>query len=226
MLKAITCFNLVIEVLVVSRTVGETQHHSDIVSFNLVIEVLVVSSYGWLSIADFDTTDLFQSRNRGSCRFKVVCRVETRHGETCFNLVIEVLVVSSRRSDTGRSEDNTSFNLVIEVLVVSSTCVAALRKVLVSGFNLVIEVLVVSSPEKTAISQTCLTHGFNLVIEVLVVSSLLFRSWQGWLALCFNLVIEVLVVSSLANEVAAASAAMFQSRNRGSCRFKCSLLAL
>ena len=145
MLKAITCFNLVIEVLVVSRTVGETQHHSDIVSFNLVIEVLVVSSYGWLSIADFDTTDLFQSRNRGSCRFKVVCRVETRHGETCFNLVIEVLVVSSRRSDTGRSEDNTSFNLVIEVLVVSSTCVAALRKVLVSGFNLVIEVLVVSS---------------------------------------------------------------------------------
>ena len=99
----------------------------------------------------------FQSRNRGSCRFKTdyTAHVELT-GTYRFNLVIEVLVVSSyfqAFNDVTVHCQVFSFNLVIEVLVVSS---------LLASFNLVIEVLVVSR---------CRACGrFNLVIEVLVVS--------------------------------------------------------
>ena len=62
-------------------------------------------------------------------------------------------------------------------------------------------------------------NRFNLVIEVLVVSRKEIQTiGVGWNR--FNLVIEVLVVSSKTPRPAGASNLPFQSRNRGSCRFK------
>ena len=65
--------------------------------FNLVIEVLVVSRVSAVKSSVLGSV-VFQSRNRGTCRFKIgsirVRNVITIQG---FNLVIEVLVVSSRR---------------------------------------------------------------------------------------------------------------------------------
>ena len=86
------------------------------------------------------------------------------------------------------------------------------------GFNLVIEVLVVSSwCNAQVLFSQC--HCFNLVIEVLVVSSE-DRAGIGEEQQCFNLVIEVLVVSSWIGIDIGDAAIEFQSRNRGSCRFK------
>ena len=62
----------------------------------------------------------FQSRNRGSCRFKYPSVSRRRDPDTCFNLVIEVLVVSRTATYRGGGSKPASFNLVIEVLVVSS----------------------------------------------------------------------------------------------------------
>ena len=67
-------------------------------SFNLVIEVLVVSSRSG-SFVMFTLVPLisFQSRNRGTCRFKSDVRSQLGGyiSQCRFNLVIEVLVVSS-----------------------------------------------------------------------------------------------------------------------------------
>ena len=112
--------------------------------FNLVIEVLFISR---LKICRSATGICsFQSRNRGSFHFK--CSVTVRYsvplGDSCFNLVIEVLFISSkktpcpardghrmfqsrnrgsfhfkkRRMDT-RAGELKGFNLVIEVLFIS-----------------------------------------------------------------------------------------------------------
>ena len=65
--------------------------------------------------------------------------------------------------------------------------------------------------------------GFNLVIEVLVVSSIQYRkSLPCPTTIRFNLVIEVLVVSSTNNRIRVKPVItrQFQSRNRGTCRFK------
>ena len=86
---------------------------------------------------------MFQSRNRGSCRFKRTPLEARMYNYTGFNLVIEVLVVSSvnmtlyihpggkfQSRNRGscrfkevklviKRNDAESFNLVIEVLVVS-----------------------------------------------------------------------------------------------------------
>ena len=136
---------------------------------------------------------LFQSRNRGTCCFKRSIRTHPHSDVACFNLVIEVLVVSSYLSSHHGTRYISCFNLVIEVLVVSSghapkhCCRSGMR------FNLVIEVLVVSSISPPAIkdltlsfqsrnrgtccfkSRACASSvssksSFNLVIEVLVVS--------------------------------------------------------
>ena len=63
-------------------------------SFNLVIEVLVVSRVPMNPCFGM-VTSKFQSRNRGSCRFKTSVANWATPPRTCFNLVIEVLVVSS-----------------------------------------------------------------------------------------------------------------------------------
>ena len=136
----------------------------------------------------------FQSRNRGTCRFKiiVVCRQVRMHGfqsrnrGTCRfkchngNFQRDPLLFQSRNRGTCRFKERLpafrktcrtySFNLVIEVLVVSSMLVS-LWLLILDRFNLVIEVLVVSrhNQKNTTILKCALS--FNLVIEVLVVSS-------------------------------------------------------
>ena len=112
------CFNLVIEVLVVSRAVVVGVLIDHYLSFNLVIEVLVVSSPR--PNIPICCLLLFQSRNRGSCRFKSDKPTFTWTLGGGFNLVIEVLVVSSGITVYVPIARTTGFNLVIEVLVVSS----------------------------------------------------------------------------------------------------------
>ena len=78
----------------------------------------------------------------------------------CFNLVIEVLVVSSDRRRKSEGHFRQSFNLVIEVLVVSSLlrvveCLGSLE-----CFNLVIEVLVVSRAPCGKPYRTRLNSGY------------------------------------------------------------------
>ena len=88
-------FNLVIEVLVVSSQVKSATPQIIRDGFNLVIEVLVVSRV--MNRKGYRYRLAFQSRNRGSCRFKCRLAPRVRVGYLdCFNLVIEVLVVSSK----------------------------------------------------------------------------------------------------------------------------------
>ena len=114
------CFNLVIEVLLISRLSQSRSDKTSQASFNLVIEVLLISRrWKWeQGIAgtmfqsrnrgsfDFkvksitvgqDITGEFQSRNRGSFDFKNVRFQINALGYKSFNLVIEVLLISSQQ---------------------------------------------------------------------------------------------------------------------------------
>ena len=111
-------FNLVIEVLLVSRLEQQGVLKLErTLRFHLGIEVLLVSSkklgYMW------DEGFSFPSRNQGSFGFKDVASVPSHAGFYRFHLGIEVLLVS--RSITGRtcSVIRFGFHLVIEVLLVS-----------------------------------------------------------------------------------------------------------
>ena len=106
---------------------------------------------------------MFQSRNRGSFGFKPLAtlRIGVAH-ESCFNLVIEVLLVSSLTNC--RICLYVAFNLVIEVLLVSRLQLFGCYR----RFNLVIEVLLVSV--YSALNRHWILAQFQLVIEVLLVS--------------------------------------------------------
>ena len=120
----------------------------------------------------------FQSRNRGSFDFKSKQLIPSPNRYLSFNLVIEVLLISSHqrrpqerhlRRFQSRNRGSFDFKLVCVFVCVCSVC----------GFNLVIEVLLISS--KGAVfneytGEVC----FNLVIEVLLISSRLRRGWR-WL---------------------------------------------
>ena len=137
------------------------------IRFNLVIEVLVVSRFRLLPKSE--RVALFQSRNRGTCRFKLenygqtfhVVLFQSRNRGTCrfkpmnlssrayrltsFNLVIEVLVVS-RRVEHGQHTHCLSFQSRNRgTCRFKSTHIHLSGGRLKIGFNLVIEVLVVSS---------------------------------------------------------------------------------
>ena len=117
-LVSICCFNLVIEVLLISRATGRCTpgivllfqsrnrgsfdfkpkrnilNSSIRISFNLVIEVLLISSSQ--SCWDRQPRNAwFQSRNRGSFDFKAHSYIGPENLCICFNLVIEVLLISS-----------------------------------------------------------------------------------------------------------------------------------
>ena len=62
----------------------------------------------------------FQSRNRDAFDFKILkMRVCVFGSLLCFNLVIEMLLISSDQNKMLKAE-NKSFNLVIEMLLISS----------------------------------------------------------------------------------------------------------
>ena len=63
---------------------------------------------------------LFQSRNRGSFDFKPATTPSPLRLSLSFNLVIEVLLISSYKDIYFPPSDIISFNLVIEVLLISS----------------------------------------------------------------------------------------------------------
>ena len=113
-------------------------------------------------------TDQFQSRNRGTCRFKP---------PNPHQMPLSLRMFQSRNRGTCRFKETQeakhwaevgSFNLVIEVLVVSRLSARQQWLLVRFRFNLVIEVLVVSRIQSPS---GCLPiQSFNLVIEVLVVS--------------------------------------------------------
>ena len=61
----------------------------------------------------------FQSRNRGSFDFKIPEHGTNPRGCSSFNLVIEVLLISSRFRHRLLFREGVRFNLVIEVLLIS-----------------------------------------------------------------------------------------------------------
>ena len=108
----------------------------------------------------------FQSRNRDTSDFKEHREVGHEMAFPGFNLVIEILLISSipviRLVYT-----LTRFNLVIEILLISSLNCFHLCLV-VGCFNLVIEILLISRNSKPYFSNGI--RCFNLVIEILLIS--------------------------------------------------------
>ena len=98
-------FNLVIEVLLISRRSLSIPQKRSRRSFNLVIEVLLISRLP-RALAPFVIGYIsFQSRNRGSFDFKVeVWAICPACGLLSFNLVIEVLLISSGVINPGQVE--------------------------------------------------------------------------------------------------------------------------
>ena len=113
---------------------------------------------------------------------------------TCFNLVIEVLLISSLTRPIG-----TSF---LCILFQSRNR---------GSFDF---------KSRADMASARVGLGFNLVIEVLLISREKHVIVFDWLACSFNLVIEVLLISSEGVDADALPAGLFQSRNRGSFDFK------
>ena len=217
-------------------------HRVDRIGFNLVIEVLLISSVA--ELAARDAAPEFQSRNRGSFDFKTMPKPLTQAGHSVFQSRNRGSFDFKFEIDVHWGVYvSYSFNLVIEVLLISSFRGRYLAfKCCKCGFNLVIEVLLISSQHARRLPHSI--NSFNLVIEVLLISSNVvdaeeedyarfqsrnrgsfdFKKMEAkqtkWRTRSFNLVIEVLLISSLWGLVHLLPSASFQSRNRGSFDFK------
>ena len=151
----------------ISRLDGTNLASAFTSSFNLVIEVLLISSE-LTSISSIWGYSLFQSRNRGSFDFKSkMISSQTGMADNSFNLVIEVLLISSsdRSFDTldwckFQSRNRGSFDFKKKQVLKHMWDKRS--------FNLVIEVLLISSVHHRTHSFS--RHSFNLVIEVLLIS--------------------------------------------------------
>ena len=191
-IRMIKCFNLVIEVLLISTWMTFTMTHETPISFNLVIEVLLISTKNGCIFACMEF--LFQSRNRGTFDFYIEMPDSIQLLVDSFNLVIEVLLISTLIFRTGRHWTQ-CFNLVIEVLLISTATRKELREYRYQLFQSrnrgTFDFYVLSS-------QICLSalSCFNLVIEVLLISTRLDVCWIGLGRIRFNLVIEVLLIST------------------------------
>ena len=134
------CFNLAIEMLIIS---GSKDSLLYLLSngFNLAIEMLVISGHrlfarggrqGVVSISQsrclsFQVgrqsclpllSDMFQSRNRDACHFRLPDGFLRLELAGCFNLAIEILVISGGGCGSGLGL-LACFNLAIEMLVIS-----------------------------------------------------------------------------------------------------------
>ena len=174
-------FNLVIEVLLISRAKLEIALDT-LLGFNLVIEVLLISRCARNSTQSLSNT--FQSRNRGSFDFKLIYVDGTLYVEISFNLVIEVLLISSLAC-CSNLPSNHSFNLVIEVLLISSKWLSGEGGIPYEfqsrnrgSFDFKLAKL------KEWKDQF---QSFNLVIEVLLISS---SNLLGWCACGYNVSIS------------------------------------
>ena len=166
---------------------------------------------------------MFQSRNRGSFDFKKwIGRPPPPNAVFCFNLVIEVLLISRNgQANSKRHSTPKGFNLVIEVLLISrnpnqpSPWCKRHR-----SFNLVIEVLLISSAPKHTyrVAQTMFQSRNRGSFDFKAGHVVRYGSLLPWfqsrnrgsfdfkkkrvrygrsMASSFNLVIEVLLISSL-----------------------------
>ena len=165
--------------------------------FNLAIEMLVISGLTGIHARNVPLT--FQSRNRDACHFRaeigaVIERrvhvsisqsrclsfqdgeaVQVGIGYACFNLAIEMLVISGHQLRNSAELTPMSFNLAIEMLVISGHRGGNSRKCLHGSFNLAIEMLVISGYSMLYHAIPSL-QGFNLAIEMLVISGPCLRS--------------------------------------------------
>ena len=127
-----SCFNLAIEMLVISGTDG-TAHRRLQPCFNLAIEMLVISG----EEAGLVTRQLFS-----------------------FNLAIEMLVISGYADDAAGIYPKACFNLAIEMLVISGPrCELRVRRS--RSFNLAIEMLVISGSRRRVVEATA-THRVSI----------------------------------------------------------------
>ena len=164
--KRLLSFNLVIEVLLISSLVQPESQESTCDRFNLVIEVLLISRKSRNGIGY--TSKWFQSRNRGSFDFKHLDIAVRLHQQLCFNLVIEVLLISSHSVPNQLYAEAMSFQSRNRGSFDFKTASARWSPVENASFNLVIEVLLISRSDTIPpdIPNSC----FNLVIEVLLIS--------------------------------------------------------
>ena len=137
---------------------------------------------------------LFQSRNRGSFDFKAESNRAVQYPHECFNLVIEVLLISRQRC-TRTNHEYCGFNLVIEVLLISrSRWQTRSQETTLDSFNLVIEVLLISSQYREVAD-----NDYNTLFQSRNRGSFDFKVQMRFLSI---------------------SVKPFQSRNRGSFDFK------
>ena len=85
--------------------------------FNLVIEILLISRI--VPTTNCVSQCSFQSRNRDTSDFKFHEDVRYNFYLICFNLVIEILLISSPSCSSGLRSMFLRFNLVIEILLIS-----------------------------------------------------------------------------------------------------------
>ena len=86
--------------------------------FNLAIEMLVISGEFrcWEHTNDIQT---FQSRNRDACHFRTDSDQRPRFQIICFNLAIEMLIISGISVEDAVAIRRQCFNLAIEMLIIS-----------------------------------------------------------------------------------------------------------
>ena len=189
-----SCFNLVIEILLISRhnsqQIGSisrilfqsrnrdtfdfkrrstaTQPKSKQHRFNLVIEILLISRNNTTHLL-LNNRQTFQSRNRDTFDFKNARPVRCRHRLRSFNLVIEILLISSTEAGRRYKEITTGFNLVIEILLIS-------RPSGTQAGNFTVNMFQSRNRDTFDFKGRCTlypwnyTHRFNLVIEILLIS--------------------------------------------------------
>ena len=205
---------------------------------------------GSFDFKDFQSTSTayhhlkFQSRNRGSFDFKSSLNIPSEITTECFNLVIEVLLISRKGArlntspcfTTFQSRNRGSFDFKARYLGISEKMMFSFQSRNRGSFDF--KVFGGGIVERRRSKFQSRNRGsfdfkpiqphkhnsrytrFNLVIEVLLISRKRFRSWSLRRWSRFNLVIEVLLISSIFPSGTGEVPKEFQSRNRGSFDFK------
>ena len=185
--------------------------------FNLAIEMLVIS--GPTINTTLRGMPLFQSRNRDACHFRAGGSSRETSRE-CSVSISQSRCLSFQGIDMlACGVQDIGFNLAIEMLVISGFNRLNGISGFLFRFNLAIEMLVISgsmSPINSKDASPC----FNLAIEMLVISGRVAQHLRASHGYRFNLAIEMLVISGALTRLDRERAASFQSRNRDACHFR------
>ena len=211
--------------------------------FNLAIEILVISGCGIIYTL---TIELFQSRNRDSCHFRLQTEYEdmahrvpvsiSQSRFLSFQAATSACASSLSKLFQSRNRDSCHFREQTFSLLKSREGMFQSRNRDSCHFRAYVTKPPVSTPNAS----------FNLAIEILVISGQhafsgpmqnlkvrLFQSrnrdschfrlhflWKAAADICFNLAIEILVISGLTQLRHSSIRSLFQSRNRDSCHFR------